>query len=136
VLVIVGGYLYKFDDITKGMKGTPVHLKDVQVSAVDDDDGGGGEKLLRVTTTGTLGHPKTRLYRTGCHEDITLAINTFNERRYEAVKRDMGHSRVPANEAWEKEDRKAMGLVKRKGRIEEMVRDKEEGEWERVGLLK
>ncbi|GMI36595.1 hypothetical protein TeGR_g8770 [Tetraparma gracilis] len=134
-LLLVGGYLYKFDPSTSALKGTPIPLGSVSASPSPHPLSSVPCARLRVSSPSAS---KTRYYSFASAEDLSLFLSTLAARKAEQIKRDMGHSRVE-DPSWKRADARAGQLVSRKGRIAGMLsrREREGGDFEEtVGLLR
>ena len=132
-LMIVGGYVYKFDAGSRELRGTPVPLASASASLSKSPFDPSVPTLLLVTSTPFS--TKSRHYILPSPSDYTFFLSTLSSRRAENVKRTMGHTQVDSDD-WIRADRIAEGLEKRRNRIKEMVGRKEGGDLEETrGLL-
>mmetsp|Transcript_1708 Transcript_1708/g.1817 ORF Transcript_1708/g.1817 Transcript_1708/m.1817 type:complete len:223 (-) Transcript_1708:275-943(-) len=127
-LILLGKYLYKFQDITSSKpKGCPISLESmisiVSVDEYDEDTVDGIHILFNYLPPGfkfiiavsTL--YKTQYFALSSSEESVTWINSLREAKQESITRAMGHSRVPIPSSWEFIDNMADDLCKRKESI-------------------
>ena len=138
-LVLLGSYLYKFEDdgfnkkdAPSHPKGSPLALDSIEAYIVDKDAlrNLSLDQERRFLEAGTVfcvsTFRKQYYYCVSDHEQATVWVNSILDARQEAIKRSMGHAEKDSYpKAWEYYDQLGRNLKKQKERIRMRVERKE-----------